>query len=159
MFKQLFLAAILGVIFFTGTANAQKYVDEDVVPILIRNSFYDNYTGTYDISEGIRWIHTYDNVYTAEYSKSGIKTWITYDEKGSIARTESEIKPNTLPYPVRENFINLYPNINIDYSGMIEDAENGVLYRLGYSPADAAPGSPRTYIYYKEDGTKFDWKY
>lgn len=159
MIKQLFLAAILSFVFFTGTANAQKYVDEDVVPILIRNSFYDNYAGTYDISEGIRWIHNYDNIYTAQYSKKGINTWITYDENGSIARTESEIEAGSLPYLIRENFISLYPNINIDYSGMIEDSESGVLYRLGYTAADAAPGSPRSYIYYKEDGTRIEVKY
>lgn len=159
MFKRLFFTLMLGFIVIAGSANAQKYVDEDGVPILIRNSFYDNYSGVYDISAGVRWMNDYSNVYTAEYTKDGINTRITYDENGSILRTESEIKPNTLPYVIRENFLSVYPNITIDYSGMIEDAENGVLYRLGYDAADAAPGSPRTYIYYREDGTKFDWKY
>jgi hypothetical protein len=82
---------------------------------------------------------------------------ITYDENGSIMRTESQIEASTLPYLIRDNFLSTYPNVKIYYSGIIDDSENGTLYRVGYTEADASPGTPR-FIYYKGDGTTYIWK-
>jgi hypothetical protein len=159
MFKQLILAgALLFCLSFTGTIYAQDYILEDNVPILVRNSFYDNYSGTYDIDKGVRWMNEYRDSYTAEYSKDGMVYRITYDENGSIARTESQIEASTLPYLVRDNFLSAYPNVKIYYSGIIDDSQNGTLYRVGYSEADASPGTPGSFIYYKGDGTIYIWK-
>jgi hypothetical protein len=158
MFKQLILSgAILFALSFTDTIYAQDYILEDNVPILVRNSFYDNYSGTYDIDKDVRWMNEYKDSYTAEYSKDGMVYRITYDENGSIARTESQIEASTLPYLVRDNFLSTYPNVKIYYSGIIDDSQNGTLYRVGYLEADASPGTPR-FIYYKGDGTTYIWK-
>ena len=159
MFKQLILAgALILCLSFTGTIYAQDYILEDNVPILVRNSFYDNYSGAYDIDKDVRWMNEYTDTYTVEYSKDGLEYRITYDENGSIMRTESQIEASTLPYLIRDNFISTYPGVTIYYSGVIDDSQNGTLYRVGYSAADAAPGTPRTYIYYKGDGTTYIWK-
>lgn len=158
MFKQLILAgAFLLCLSFTGTIYAQDYMSEDDVPILVRNSFYDSYAGSYDIDKDVLWINDFGNTFTAEYHKGGLINRITYDENGSIARTETQIETSTLPYIIRDNFITAYPNVKIYYTGIIDDSINGTLYRVGYA-ADASPGSPRTYIYYKDDGTTYIWK-
>ena len=159
MLKQLILAgAIIFCLSFTETVYSQNYMAEDDVPILVRNSFYDNYAGSYNIDKGVRWINDFGNTFTVEYHKEGLINRITYDENGSIARTETQIEVSTLPYIIRDNFIVEYPNVKIYYTGVIDDAINGTLYRLGYSPADASPDSPRTYIYYRGDGTTYIWK-
>mgnify|MGYP007059494165 CR=1 FL=1 len=159
MLKQLILAGVFFLFMSSGSAlYAQTYMSENNVPILVTNSFYDNSEGAYDIDKDVQWINDFGNTYTAEYHKDGKINRITYDEKGSIVRTETQIEGNTLPYIIRDTFISSYPDVKIYYYGKIDDPIIGTLYRVGYSEADAKPDSPKSYIYYKEDGTIHVWE-
>ena len=159
MFKQLILAgAFLLCMSLGSTLHAQIYMSENDVPILVTNSFYDNYAGSYDIDKDVLWINDFGNTFTAEYHKGGLVHRITYDDNGSVARTETQIEESIFPVIIRDVFISSYPNVKVYYYGKVDDSVNGTLYRVGYSEADAMPDSPKTYIYYREDGTIYIWK-
>lgn len=158
MYNKLIItgALLLSLIFTTNSTKAQDYIPKEDVPILVVNNFYDHYFDAHDVSADVKWMKDYGNTYTAEFvDGKGNEQRISYDEYGSIVRTETEIEANALPFIIREHFISTYPDYDIDYSGMI-DSEDGILYRVGY--INKYPVSKRVYIYYNGDGTSIDIK-
>lgn len=119
--KNLILVSIALMIGFT--ACGQKTKVEVAVPDVVKAKFKSLYPNV----ETVKWGKE-DKNYEAEFDINKVETSASFDEKGTLLETETEISPNDLPAVIKTYIEKNVPGEKIKEASKITDAKGAITY-------------------------------
>ncbi len=127
--KKIILGFSFSVLFFN--ASFSQKITKDNVPAAVIETF----KAKFSIAEKTDWEMDYDN-YQANFVVGSADFSAAFDKDGKWLKTESFIKPSTLPKNIKNFITKNFPGYKVDETEKVETPEKGVTYEMEITKDD-----------------------